>query len=329
MEKLSKFKLFLGQDRGQNASTLITNLKMVRKIYLSCSPLTPDTFRLYIQSLIDNRLSPSYIKKQVCIIRLWGICFNIPEFTNYKYPKVSYKSDFVRATFEDKEIHDFLNAPNPHQKGVYAQRYDMWIVFYALLFYHGFRTIEVSKLRKEYIDFGQDIIQIPASISKTNLTREVPISQAVRGQIKDYVLSLPEDQEYLFPPFHKGVGEHVQGNDWRGFFNKQVKRLGIKRKNLTPYSGRHSYGTRAGDQDVSLKKIQLIMGHAKIETTALYIHPSLQALRKVFENDRLIRSTLSYAKRFLLFRSAHRELIESYCNSPQEERRMIKDLYGY
>lgn len=267
----------------------------MRKILVSCVPLSMDTLGIFVKALIARKASPSYVKQHISLIRQWGECFALHDLQEYKYPKFNYESSFVRATFEDDEIHTFLNAPNPHPVGgTYSLRYEMWIIFYTILFYHGLRTIEISKLVTEYIDFGRNVIIIPKHISKTGQERLIPISPSVTEKLKEYIFTLSQD--HLFPAFHKRSRErgvlHVQCNDWERFFNLQIKRIGLKRKNLTPYSGRHTYGSRQSEEDVSVFKIKEIMGHKKVETTMKYVHTSLKSLRKVQENDRLSRHAL-------------------------------------
>jgi len=80
---------------------------------------------------------------------------------------------------------------------------------------------------------------------------------------------------------------------WQEDFRKRIGLLAkdypdlAHRKNLEPYSLRHSFGTRMADENVSLFKIQKAMGHKKLDTTAKYIHMSLKAVAEMIDNDRL------------------------------------------
>ncbi len=332
MDKLEIFITFLQKERGQRERTLQTNRKMIKKILREIVPLSLPTIGVFISSLIEKQASPSYIKQHIGLLRQWGECFDL-EFKNYPYPKMFHKSEFKREVFADQEILDFLALPNPYtkthkRKGVYKDRYDMWIIFYTVLFYHGCRTLEIAQLEVDMFDFGQNLINLPSRITKTKDARSIPISPQVREQLYRYVNGLT--QPYLFPSFHESTKErgvmHVQQMDWNCFFKKQLERLGIKRKNLTPYSGRHSYGTRQAEEDVHLSKIKGIMGHKRITTTEGYIHLGMKALREVQDNDRLRRKSLRYNQRYMMFREKVRKELLNFAKTPREERKMLEAL---
>jgi integrase len=50
-----------------------------------------------------------------------------------------------------------------------------------------------------------------------------------------------------------------------------------------PHSSRHTFGTRLGEADVNVKKIQRLMGHQDVKMTLRYIHPADETLRAAVE----------------------------------------------
>lgn len=81
--------------------------------------------------------------------------------------------------------------------------------------------------------------------------------------------------------------------NWHYNFHTRLKRLGIKRKNLTPYSLRHSLITRLLEEDVNLFKVQKLVGHHQIETTAHYTHLTTKDLQETIKKHPLIRKSTS------------------------------------
>lgn len=307
MDQITAFSIFLKIEKGQREGTINTNLKLIKKILAETLDLNASSFAKCVYEMIAKNMSPSYIKQQIIAVKHWGECFNIPELADYKSPKriKVERRPFVKASFSDEEVTAFLALPNPNSNGEYKNyynRYEMWIIFYAILFYHGMRTIEIAKLTINDIDFGRNVI---LAYSKIQEIRLIPISPVVREKLRDYIAKL--EGKHLFPAFHKTASlsgiEHVQQNDWNYFFKKQIERLGIKRENLTPYSGRHTYGTRMTEEDVSPFKIKTLMGHKRLETTLQYTHMDLKSLRAVQDNDRL---TLAHKTGGELLREIHK-----------------------
>lgn len=320
MDNLIQFKTFLTIEKGQGERTILTNIKLAKRLLSELEVLTPETVSPFIYKMVQEKKAPSYIKQYIIVIKHWGECFQLESLQDYHFPKKLRidRDPFIKGTFTDEEVNAFLALPNPHlTEGVFKKRYEMWVLFYYILFYHGMRTIEVAKLRVNDVDFGRNVIM---TFSKVKEVRLIPISPMVRKMLREYINNL--EGVYLFPAYHsssKGKGiDYVQQNDWNYFFKNQIKRLGIKRDNLTPYSARHTYGTRQADEDVGIEKIGEIMGHKKVQTTMKYVHMSIKRLQKVQDNDRLVE----------MHKTAVEQIKQLYEIQHELEKRFIKKVHS-
>lgn len=285
---LAAFEQWLTES-GRKRSTVVYYLKNITTIYKKAQhPINKDNFLVYIASLLKNNYSSSYYNDHIVTMRVWGKFIHTTEFDDIKQIKERSK---VKATMSDSEIEAFLSLP-PRRNGPKENwYYNKYTLFYSIMAYTGMRPGEVAHLQTGNVDFGRSIFVLEDT--KTNTPRFVPIPPNLTETLRQYILVLKTD--YLFPSPQggnkDGFGPVIDNVDWYYNFHQRLKRLGIKRSNLTVYSLRHSFITRMLEEDVNIFKVQKIVGHKRLETTAIYTHMTTKDMQNAIAKHPLIRKS--------------------------------------
>lgn len=284
---LVNFKIYLLKN-GRKESTARNYVVALRRLLQVSPTLEKNEIEKYLFELEQKGRRHSHLNNTIDLVRVYRRYKGFPE------QKIDYysKQNFVKATMSDEEIESFLNL-KPWGKTQNLHNYNVWTLFYSILSFTGMRPSEVAHLTINTVDWGRDIFILEDT--KTNEPRFVPIPPNIKDKIQEHISGLTSD--YLFPSLeggnHNGVGQVVDNVDWYYNFHTRIKKLGIKRKNLTVYSLRHSYVTRCLEEGIDLFTVQKLVGHHRLETTQAYSHLTTQDMCRAIRKLPLIRSSTS------------------------------------
>lgn len=143
----------------------------------------------------------------------------------------------------------------------------------------GFRIGEVLALTKDSVDFGRGLLFVsnPKWKNDPRRTLGVPVGAEVREILQRLCRESPS--RFLF--VHPATGAPPTRNCYHGRLRTACESVGVF--GVHPHSLRHTFGTRLGEADVNVKKIQRLMGHADIKMTLRYVHPGEEGLRAAVE----------------------------------------------
>lgn len=297
MNEVTRFKVYLHQSDRKPLTIykLCTSIKfLLRRTNNNLNRDSVDN--LFVQMKEEGK-SARYINTLIGALRAYAKFAGLEDLYDLK----EYKElRALKSTMSDDEIEAFLSLPCPKTRIVHPKTgkvferinskagYDVWTQFFSIMAYTGMRTGEVAKLTVDDIDFGRQIFTLKDT--KTNDNRLVPIPPNITASLREYV---KEKDHYLFPSAnggrHLGGPPIVDNVDWHYNFHTRIRAMGIKRKGLTPYSLRHSFITRMLEEDVNIFKVQKIVGHRRLETTANYTHLTTKDIQTAIRKLPLIR----------------------------------------
>jgi site-specific recombinase XerD len=145
-----------------------------------------------------------------------------------------------------------------------------------VLYGTGVRRTELSLLKVTDIDSKRMVIHIRQG--KGSCDRDVPLSPKLLEALREY-WRWKKPKIYLFPstPGKRGVEEPMSDKVVWWAVREAARRAGITRK-IGPHTFRHSFATELLKGGTDLRTIQLLMGHARLEDTTVYLHLSRRHL---------------------------------------------------
>ena len=158
----------------------------------------------------------------------------------------------------------------------------------------GLRASEIVRLKVKHIDSAQNIIRIEQS--KGRKDRNVMLSPETLDLLRQwwkvrparYDAGIPVQERWLFPS-RKAAGKPMTTRQLNRLFHEAADAAGI-RKHVTVHTLRHSFATHLLDGGTDIRKIQVLLGHEKLETTARYLHVATGTISAVASPlDRLAR----------------------------------------
>ena len=270
MTQLRKMMLEELQRRNYAQNTVKGYLRIVQDFaqYFHQRPdkLGPDHLRQYQAHLFqDRKLNAGTVQQYVAALRF-----------------------FFNKTLKRRYLLDDLPMPKRHRKlpeilspdevalpiGSASNLFHQTILM--TLYSTGMRRAELCNLKTTDIDSERMMVHIHQG--KGGRDRDVPLSQKLLETLRVYWRWM-KPKTYLFPG---------TVNNWRADVpvttkvpweacHQAAQRAGIT-KHVSPHTLRHCYATHLLESGTDLRTIQILLGHAKLEHTAIYLHLSQKHL---------------------------------------------------
>jgi integrase/recombinase XerD len=261
------------QRRNFAATTITTYLKAVEQFarYFKCRPdrLNHTHLRTYqVYLLRERKLMPHTVRLHVAALRFFFVKTLKRRYLldDTPYPKAPRRLPSILSVDEVTQVIDAA-ASLSHR------------TMLMMLYSTGMRNAELRHLQVVDIDSRRMLIHIRQG--KGGRDRFVPLSATLLVTLRAYYRWM-RPKTWLFPGTVDG---------WRA--DKPItpkvlweacvvaaRRAGL-RKRCFPHLVRHSYATHLLESGADLRTIQLLLGHANVRHTVLYLHLSQRHLQAV------------------------------------------------
>ena len=155
------------------------------------------------------------------------------------------------------------------------------------LYATGIRVGELVKLNIKDIDFQSKLVRVTG---KRRKQRIVPFNdlalQALLGWLtvrNNFLDNAPADQRDEQAVFLNYQGTRITTRSVGRMVDKYIKECADVNPEISPHSLRHSFATHLLDSGADLRDIQELLGHARLSTTQIYTHVSMEKILEVYD----------------------------------------------
>jgi integrase/recombinase XerD len=239
--------------------------------YFHRSPdqLGPEQVRQYQLHLVQElKLRPKSVRLQIAALR----------FLFLKTLKRNWRRDDLPLPKSPRQLPTVL-SPEEVARLIDSASNLRHRAILMTLYSTGMRRSELCRLRPEDIDSQRMVIHIRQG--KGGKDRDVPLSPKLVDQLRTHYRSLPHKNGWLFPSLQARRRDQPITSKviWHAC-RDATRRAGIT-KPVHPHTLRHSYATHLLEAGADLCTIQVLLGHAEVRDTALYVHLSKRHLTAV------------------------------------------------
>jgi len=241
--------------------------------FLDRSPdsAAPEDLRRFQLHQTETGVRPPTINGAVAALRFFfTVTLDRPEMA--RHLTFVHEPRKVPIVMSPEEVARFLEAaPGPKYKAALSAAYGA-----------GLRVSEVVALKVSDVDSQRMLLRIEQG--KGRKDRHAMLSPQLLELLRDWY-RIARPQVWLFPG--QNPVNHITTRQFSRVVYDTAAAAEIK-KRVSPHTLRHSFATHLLEQNIDIRVIQVLLGHAKLESTALYTRVATNTIRAVMSPlDRL------------------------------------------
>lgn len=155
-----------------------------------------------------------------------------------------------------------------------------------LMYATGVRVAELTKLNLGHIDFRNRLLRVSG---KRRKERIVPFGEPALEALKSYLeirevflSAAPISEREPEALFLNYQGTRITTRSVGRMVEKYIRECS-GRFDISPHALRHSFATHLLDSGADLRDIQELLGHARLSSTQVYTHVSMEKLIQVYD----------------------------------------------
>jgi site-specific recombinase XerD len=236
--------------------------------FLGRSPDTAngDDIRRFQLAQVEQGAQPPTINTQASALRFFFTITLGRADLAYQLARTHYPRKLPRVLAREQVARLIEAAPGPGLKYKTAL---------SIAYGAGLRGGEVVMLRVGDIDSKRMLIRV--ELGKGRKDRHAMLSQQLLSLLRAW-WSQCRSRGWLFPGQDSLRPTTVRQLNRACHMAAEVAGLGSW---VTPHTLRHSFATHLLESDIDVRVIQVLLGHAKLDTTARYAHVATNVLRTV------------------------------------------------
>jgi integrase/recombinase XerC len=175
----------------------------------------------------------------------------------------------------------FIESPDPETDLGKRDR-----AMLELMYATGVRVAELTTLNLADVDFRNQLVRVTGKRRKQRIVPfGDPASAAIRSYLnvrEKFLFNAPiskRDEEAVFLNYQ---GTRITTRSVGRMVEKYI-RICAGMHNISPHALRHSFATHLLDSGADLRDIQELLGHARLSTTQVYTHVSMEKLIEVYD----------------------------------------------
>lgn len=237
--------------------------------------VTPAVLREYLVHLTRRGLKPATRARRINALRSFWCFLETAELvaTNpCRGLTVPRREKAIPEYLIPEECQALLAATRHQHYSLLAVR-DYAVL--ATLIYCGLRRQELLNLRLGDISVPDATLRVVRG--KGGRSRIVPLVPQVLEALEAWLQVRPQDAHDQL--FTARDGRALRAHGLQDLFRRAARKAGLDRPGVSLHTLRHSFATMLLHSQVDLFSLQKLLGHASIESTAVYLHVDLTRLR--------------------------------------------------